>query len=167
MIRRSQLHGSRRGRGFSLLELVIVIAIAMIVVAMAVPGTRRLLQNYNMRSSVTSLTGAIQSARYNAIFHGCKYQLVFSGSSYTVASQVPAAGSSTCLAAYSAASTAIPLQGRGVNLTATTTMQFLPNGQIQTVPAASPMSLQLTYPGSGLTDHSITVSPYGKITVYP
>src|SRR5262249_27984836 len=150
--RSSQNSRPRNVRGFSLLELVIVVAIALIVSAMAVPGIRRSLQYYAMRSAVTSVTGAIQSARYNAIFHGCRYQLVFTAASksYTVASMVPPAGGSACLAAYGAAGPAIPIMGNGAALTANTTMQFLPNGTIQTVPASNPMQLTISYTSSGL-----------------
>jgi len=163
MIRRSSQNSRpRKVRGFSLLELVIV-------VAMAVPGVRRSLQYYSLRSAVTSVTGAVQSARYNAIFHGCKYQLVFSAASksYTVASQVPAAGANTCLAAFGAASTAIPLMGNGAALTADTTMQFFPDGTIVTVPASNPMQISVSYTSSGLVPEVITVSKYGKINVAP
>jgi len=81
MIRRSSIRSARSARGFTIVELVIVVAIAMVVIAMAVPGIRRVTQLYAMRSAVTSLTSAIQSARYNAIFHGCRYQLVFTAAS--------------------------------------------------------------------------------------
>src|SRR5437870_6708095 len=103
MIRRStKQHSVRTARGFSLVELVIVVAIALIVMAIAVPGIRRSLQYYSLRSGTTSLTGAIQSARYNAIFHGCKYQVVFASAtkSYTVANQNPAPGGTACNRAF-------------------------------------------------------------------
>jgi hypothetical protein len=75
-----------------------VVAIAMIVMASAIPGIRRMSQLYAMHAAVTSVTGAIQAARYNAIFHGCRYQVVFTAAtkSYTVANQVGAAGAQTC-----------------------------------------------------------------------
>ena len=170
MIRRSSTqHSARTDRGFSLVELVIVVAIALIVMAMAVPVIRRTLQFYALRSGVTSLTGAIQAARYQAIFHGCRYQVVFNAAAYnyTVANQVPAAGVSACTGVYGAPGAAIPLMGRGVALGATTTMQFLPDGTVVTVPATNPMTLQLTYTGSALPTQQIRVSTYGKITVTP
>lgn len=159
----------RSSTGFSLVELVIVVAIALIVMAIAIPGIRRSLQFYSLRSGITSVTGAIQSTRYQAIFHGCRYQIVFSAAaySYTVANQVPAAGNSTCTGVYGAPGPAIPIMGRGVALGATTTMQFFPNGTIVTVPATAPMTLNLTYTGSSFPTETITVSTYGKINVTP
>jgi prepilin-type N-terminal cleavage/methylation domain-containing protein len=169
MIRRSsKQYPIRAARGFTLIELVIVVAIAMVVMAMAVPGIRRVTQLYAMRAAVTSLTGAIQSARYNAIFHGCRYQLVFTAAtkSYTVANMVPAAGGQTCNAVYSAPGPAIPIQGRGASLGANVTLQFLPSGFVQSVPAGA-IAMTVSYAGSGLPNKQITVSNYGKITVTP
>jgi type IV fimbrial biogenesis protein FimT len=168
MIRRSSIQSARRSRGFSVVELVIVVAIAMVVMAMAVPGIRRITQLYAMRAAVTSLTGAIQSARYNAIFHGCRYQLAFTAAtkSYTVANMVPAAGGQACTAAYSAPGPAIPLQGRGATLGANITLQFLPSGFVQSVPAGA-IAMTVSYAGSGLPDKQITVSNYGQIAVTP
>ena len=168
MIRRSSIRSARSARGFTIVELVIVVAIAMVVIAMAVPGIRRVTQLYAMRSAVTSLTSAIQSARYNAIFHGCRYQLVFTAASksYTVANMVPAAGGQTCNAAYSAPGPAIPIQGRGASLGANITLQFLPSGFVQSVPAGA-IAMTVSYTGSGLPNKQIAVSNYGQITVTP
>ena len=169
MIRRSsKTHSTRTARGFSLIELVIVVAIAMIVMAAAIPGIRRMSQLYAMRAAVTSVTGAIQAARYNAIFHGCRYQVVFTAAtkSYTVANQVGAAGAQTCNAAYSVPGAAIPIQGRGTTLGADITLQFLPSGVVQSVPAGA-INMKISYAGTGLNDEQIQVSNYGKILVTP
>ena len=169
MIRRfSKQHPVPTARGFSLVELVVVVAIAMIVMATAIPGIRRMSQLYAMRSAVTSVTGAIQAARYNAIFHGCRYQLAFSAAAntYTVANQVGAAGAQTCTAAYSAPGAAIPIQGRGTTLGADITLQFLPSGVVQAVPAGA-INMKISYAGTGLSDEQIQVSNYGKILVTP
>ncbi len=70
----------RGSRGFTLLELVLVIAVGMILAAMAVPVIWNTMRIYSMRSAISSLTGAISSSRYQAIFHGCKSQVVFTQS---------------------------------------------------------------------------------------
>jgi prepilin-type N-terminal cleavage/methylation domain-containing protein len=169
MIRRSsKSHPARTARGFSLIELVIAVAIALIVMATAIPGIRRMSQLYAMRATVTSVTGAIQAARYNAIFHGCRYQVVFTAATktYTVANQVGAAGAQTCNAAYSLPGPAIPIQGRGTTLGANITLQFLPSGVVQSVPAGA-INMNISYAGTGIHDEQIQVSNYGKILVTP
>src|SRR5947209_20573770 len=126
MIRRpTNQHSCRTLPGSSHAALMIVVPTALIVRAIAAPGIRRPLQYYSLRSGTTSLTGAIQSARYNAIFHGCKYQVVFASAtkSYTVTNQNPAPGGTACNAAFSAPGAAVPLMGSGVSLGADVTMQ--------------------------------------------
>src|SRR4029077_16047383 len=80
MRRATKAPGRRRAnsRGFSLIEMVIVVAISLILAGIAIPRAVEALRQYRLRSAVASLTGAIQSTRYQAIFHGCAYQLAFS-----------------------------------------------------------------------------------------
>lgn len=162
----------RVSRGFTLLELLLVIAVGMILAAMAVPVITNTLRIYRMRSAVTSLTGAISSSRFQAIFHGCKSQVVFTAStySYQVQSEAPAYGGQVCAAAYSNVGGAVPLMGQGIALSpATITLTSSPGGSVSSTPAASPITLTLTYPGFVATvpTETITVSTYGNITVTP
>ncbi len=167
MIRSSSLaRHPRTARGFSLLELVVVVAIAMIVSAMAVPAIQRQLQLYSLRSAVSAVTGAIQSTRYQAIYHGCQYQLAINAATntYTIANMNPAAAGGLCQAGFGPASAAIPIPGRGVTVTASVTIVFHPSGQVQaTVGSMNP--IQLNY--AGFLPELITVSNYGGINVTP
>jgi len=160
------LHKRQATRGFTLLELVLVLLVAGILAAIAVPMIQNTLRVYELRSSVTAVTGAIQATRYQAIYHGCDYQLVFNAATfnYTVQSEAPAVGGTACLAAYPAAGTPIPLPGKGVTLGGNVTLVLHPSGQVQTtVGTVSPMTV--TYPG--LPVENITVSNYGRVYVTP
>lgn len=56
-----------RNRGFSTLELVIVVAILMIVAALAIPNMMEAVYDARLRSAATDLAGLMQQARQMAI----------------------------------------------------------------------------------------------------
>lgn len=170
-LRTKHARRERRSLGFTLLELLLVIAVGMILAAIAVPVIGNTLRVYAMRAATTSLSGAISSSRYQAIFHGCKSQVVFTAASYSyqVQSEAPAYGGQTCAAAFTNVGGAIPLMGRGVALGSNITLTFSPGGSVISNPVASPITLTLTYPGFTTTvpTETITVSNYGNVTVAP
>src|SRR5262245_18719513 len=57
----------RPGRGFTLLELLIVVAIFMLVTTIAVPNIIVVLSYGRMRASITSFSGVLQSTRMLAV----------------------------------------------------------------------------------------------------
>jgi prepilin-type N-terminal cleavage/methylation domain-containing protein len=58
--------------GFSLLELTMTMAVGVILTLVAIPVVKSSVQYFRVRSAVSSVTGAIQSTRYRAIFDGCR-----------------------------------------------------------------------------------------------
>src|SRR6202035_3952421 len=94
------------------------------------PGLGNTLRVFKMRTAVTSVTGLISNARYQAIFHGCKTQIVFTASTYTyqISSEQPAYGGQACLAGYTAVTGVLPLTGQGIALNQTITLTFSPGG---------------------------------------
>jgi prepilin-type N-terminal cleavage/methylation domain-containing protein len=170
MTRSSQIRNgatirARAVRGFTLLELVVVVAVAAVLAAIAVPIIANVTRVYTFRSTIAAFTGIIQSTRYQAIYHGCPYQLAFSSAAmtYTVASEVPAVGTNTCLAAMSAPGPAVPLPGKGSKLTGDLTLLFHPSGQVQVVTGT--LTPTMTFPN--LPTETITISAFGRINVTP
>ena len=154
-------------RGFTLIELLIVVAIAAVLSAIAIPAIRSSLQIYTLRSAAASLTGAIQSTRYQAIFHGCQYQVAFNPAtySYTVLGQAPAAGGTACTGVFAAVGPAVPLTGRGVTLGAAVTVQFSPGGSVSAPVGTMSVAAPITLTYGGLPPEQISVSNYGKVSV--
>ena len=158
----------RSERGFSLIELMFVVVIVVIMTAMAVPLVNNTVSYFRMRGAVSAVTGAIQSTRYQAIFQGCPYQIVFTAATntYQVQNQCPAGGAfvNACIPATITACP-IPLAGTGSPLTlnADITMTFSPGGKITS--ATSPMVMVITY--GGKPPETVTVSSYGSINVTP
>src|SRR5437660_1572571 len=123
---------ARAARGFTVLELVIVVAIGLILAGLAAPIIGNTMRVYKMRSAVTSMTSLISNARYQAIFHGCKTQVVFTAPAYTyqISSQQPALGGQACQAAYAPVTGVLALTGTGISLNQTVTLTFSPGGAV-------------------------------------
>jgi type II secretion system protein H len=158
----------RVAAGFSLLEAVIVMLVALVMAAMAIPAARSAIASYELDAAVDSVTGAIQSTRYQAIMRGYPYQVDVNGTTnqIQVSSEIPPATT------YSAIAAALPISSDSVTVgvgTANTSstghaiLQCKPNGAILIASGqAATMSLTISYNG---TTKTVTVSNYGSITV--
>lgn len=65
----------RKRAGFSLVELMVVVAIAAILMGMAAPSFRELIQNQRLTTSANNLFAAINLARSEAIKRGARVDL--------------------------------------------------------------------------------------------
>jgi prepilin-type N-terminal cleavage/methylation domain-containing protein len=162
--------GGRPARGFSLLELVFVLVIIVITTAMAIPLVNNVTSYFRLRGAISSVTGAIQSTRYQAIFQGCPYQLVMksAANTYQVQNQCPAGGAWVNVCTGGAASCPVPLSGSSDKLTlnADLTLVFSPGGKVTS--ASFPgggINLVITY--GNKPPETISVSTYGSINVNP
>jgi len=142
-------------RGYTVIELLIVVAITIIVVAIAVPQTQSAVASYRLRSAVGTVTGAIQSTRYQAISQGYPFAVAFSqaGKNYQISSDP------TRTSNFKNVGSAIPL-GNSIILGGDTTLQFHPSGIVQ----SSVGSMTLTV-SNGARTATIKVTTYGSATV--
>ncbi len=151
--------GSRPARltaGFTMIEMMFVILLALVMAAMAIPATRSAMATMDLNAAVDSVEGAIQATRYQAIMHGYPYQVAFNNTTNTfqVLSEVPPATT------FSNVDGAVPISGDPVTLSASPTYQFKANGSVSAVTGT--MSFSVSYKGATKT---LTVSNYGSIKV--
>lgn len=147
---------SRSSAGYSLLELLLVVAVALILAAFAIPATRSAIASYELSAAVDSATGAIQGARYQAIMHGYQYQVAFDSihNTFQILSEAPPATS------FTGTGNAVSLSAEPITLSASTTLQFKANGSVSATVGA--MNFTISYNG---TTKTVTVSNYGSISV--
>ena len=149
-------------RGFSLIELLVTIAIIILMLAIAVPQMQNASRSYQMRSVVASVTGAIQAARYQAISNGYLFRIALSktNTNYQVWSN-PCGAAAPC---WGKIGGTVPLSGSSITpaLSQDTTLDFHPSGLVQATTGALTFNVALR----GTTE-TITVSNYGNITVTP
>ncbi len=150
-----------RQRGFSMVELVIVLAVVMIMAAISMPMLRGTLEGIRFRGAVTTTTSAIQTTRFQAIRDGLRHAILFSGgannASYQISRQPVAGGAFVNVGA--------PVQvGSGLaTYSANTRMEFLPNGTV--TPTVGALNFQISYGTNPANTRTITVSRVGHVQV--
>jgi prepilin-type N-terminal cleavage/methylation domain-containing protein len=143
-------------RGFSLAELLMVVAVGTIMTIIAIPSVNSGLTNYRLRGAVSNSTWGIQTARYQALEEGYQFQVVFSQANANYQIQSKPTGTTT----FSNVGTPVPLSGSPVTLNQDTTLLFKPNGSVSATTGA--LSFTITYNGKTGT---VTVSNYGNVSV--
>ena len=155
-------HGlAPRHNGFSVVELLIVLAVGTTLSAMAVPMFRRAMINMRMNSTVNGITGAISKTRYRAIYNSQVYTLAISAPANTFV--VTNVNTNTADAPVPLASREIALNG-GVN--AAYTFTLCPNGMVYGAGGACPGNsaapvLAVAYQGRQI---NVNVSSSGNAT---
>ena len=155
-VREAALTVKRRAtKGFSLLEILVVLAIGMVLVGVAIPVGVSAMRTYQLSAAVSAATGAIETTRYAAVMHGYPYQLAFTPAtnSYQVSGLAP---SGTVTGA------PIPITGSGqISISRAATFQFAPGGTVTETSNNMAFSITSAWGGS----NTITVSGVGNVTV--
>ena len=152
----------KRVAGFTMIELVMVMLVAMVISAFALPIVSDVVNFYRLRSAAANATWAIQSVRFQALMAGYPFQVTFTGGAgVKPAYQIASMPSGTLV--YSNVGGSIPLSGSPAVLTAATVATLLPNGVVtMTAGGITSTTMQVSYSGNSST---ITVSNYGNISV--
>jgi len=152
-----------RGAGFTLIELVVVVAIVLLISAMAAPYFRNMVRMYRLNAAASSVSGLIQSTRYQSITVGCPYTLAFTAGSimYQVQTQNITGNPPTCSTTFSNVGSALPWSTTTeVAISQSTTLQFNPSGTVQANTGALTFNLTL-----GTMTKAFTVSGVGNVSI--
>jgi prepilin-type N-terminal cleavage/methylation domain-containing protein len=147
-------------RGFSIVELLIVMLVGLILTAMTIPQVKSGIYQYRLSGAVASSTWAIQSTRYEALVQGVQYQVVITKATNSYQIQSSADGGVTFTNV--AGTSAVPLSGVATVLNQDTTLRFKPNGFVSAPVGA--LNFTITYQG---LSQQVCVSNYANIKVIP
>jgi Tfp pilus assembly protein FimT len=142
--------------GYTMVELLLVVAIGMILTGIAIPQIRSIVNRYRLQGAIASSTWAIQSTRYQALQLGYPFEVVFTASNNSYQIQSSPLNNAT----YTNVGTSVPFSGSGTALSADTTLQFKPNGFV----SATTGALNFTMSYQGLCQKA-TVTNYANITL--
>jgi len=145
----------QRSRGFSLIEIILVLMVGTILTAIAVPTVKSQVNIYRLNSAVAMAKWAIQSTRFQALMKGYPYQVVFTASSNSYQIQNLPSGTT-----YANVGGVVPMAAWPMTFSADTTINFRPNGMVTATVGSN--SFTITYQG---TTKTVTVSNYGNVTV--
>ena len=151
-------------RGWTLLELMVVVAILGVLVKISLPTIQNTILAYRLGAAASSVASAIQKTRYQAIMTGCSYTIAFTSGSttYQVQSQAISGTPPACAGSFTNVGAAIPwTTGGGISLNPSTTLQFNPNGIV----TATTGTLSLTLSNGSASTRTITVSGVGNVKV--
>jgi Tfp pilus assembly protein FimT len=146
------------------------VAIMGILCAIALPSMAKTWQSYHLSSATSTIAGAIQSTRYQAVFYGCSYQLAISGTSYQISNEALSGTPPTCASTYTTVGGAIPFSQGDVSVSSPVTLTFNANGTVSTSGTSSTnlavttIVVGFTVPGQ-TAQRKITVSGVGYVTI--
>jgi len=129
----------KRGRGFSLIELIIVVAMIMILAAISVPRLLNTVSDINLRYAATNISGLLQAARMQGVrkntFYtvqpttlstgGTGYYAHVQGGSYAVGDPLLPLGSQ--ITAYMGLGSGAPNESTFASGTSSSGLSFAPN----------------------------------------
>ncbi len=150
-------------RGFTLLELLVVVSIILIVTLMALPSARNAIRSYRLNAAASAVSGVIQSTRYQAIMVGCPYTLTFTTSSmtYQLATESITGTPPACSTSFSNVGSAVPwTTSKEIAIDQNLTLQFNPSGTVTATTGSTTFNLKL-----GTMTKAFTVSGVGNVSI--
>lgn len=160
---RSQLRSS--SGGFTLVELVIVVAIAALLLAFAVPSFMVMGDRNELRSSAQGFANSVQQARELAVTRGGSVTLTQNDRGFSCSLTV--SGVSTTCSGYATLNPQVVIGGTGSDTTlgigvtsATNTITIAPSGRVNT-----PIRLNFTHNALRAESFDLILLSSGRVSV--
>ena len=162
--RRAQSRLGDNSAGFTLVELLVVMAISVVACAFAVPNFQSTMTSYRLSAAASSISGAIQSTRYQAITGGCTFQLALTTSSQTYqvsANQITGSPPACDTSSFTNVGGAVQWStSPSITLNTSITYTFKPDGTVSTNVSGNQIQLSVNNLWK-----KITVSGAGYVTL--
>ena len=151
----------RKDAGFTVLELLTVIAIAGVLAAIAVPNFLRYQSNLRLKGALSTLHGDLVGARMLAIKSGFEYKVAFSSGGYLIIKGDSSSGSTFNAVTNTEITRNFADEYPGVTAAPVPDLVFSPKGMVGAVPDP-PVEITLQ---NAQRSQTITIYFTGKIKV--
>jgi type IV fimbrial biogenesis protein FimT len=153
----------QRNAGFTLIEMMVALAIGGILTAMAVPSINAIRDTYRLRSAAQDVFMALQKARMGAVKENNQFLVSFSGATYTSHNDLNNNGVQDAgepLTTHNLANDMPDLDVGWTGIGGAAGVTFAPNG---TAPSVGTISIS---DGNSMNTKNIRISPAGIIQIF-
>lgn len=150
----------RKGRGFTLIELMVVVTILAVVAGIAAPSFRSFIGTMNSKSAAFDLIGDLSLARSEAVKQNQTATVVPLSGSWSNGWQIVANG--VTVRTRSALVSSLSVSGAPV-----AGVTFRPNGRLSDDTAAGNLKWSISSSISGVTSRCVVITPTGSARSIP
>jgi Tfp pilus assembly protein FimT len=145
---------------------MLVVAVVLVMLKISLPVINTSLSNMYLGSAASSLAGAIQSARFQAISAGCPVQIAVSSTTYQISAESITGSPPACNTTFANVGSSIQFASSQISQSPSTTLQLNPSGTVTAVGGTIPTTFSLVLSQLKSTQtKTVNVSGMGYVKV--